>query len=62
MFYVIMLYVPDIDECAAGTSSCDANAECINNNGSYTCSCKPGYHVDGKNCEGQSFIRKMKIV
>ncbi|KAL9953458.1 hypothetical protein ACROYT_G040880 [Oculina patagonica] len=41
----------DIDECAAGTHSCDSNAECINTKGSYNCICKPGYHGDGKNCE-----------
>ena len=49
-----MLYVSDIDECDTGTSSCDGNAECINTNGSYTCSCKPGYNGDGKNWEGAS--------
>ncbi|KAL9953459.1 hypothetical protein ACROYT_G040881 [Oculina patagonica] len=41
----------DIDECAAGTHSCDANAECTNTKGSYNCTCKPGYHGDGRNCE-----------
>ncbi|KAL9953461.1 hypothetical protein ACROYT_G040883 [Oculina patagonica] len=41
----------DIDECAARTHSCDANAECINTKGSYNCTCKPGYHGDGKNCK-----------
>ena len=42
----------DIDECAAGTFSCHADAECINSEGSYSCSCKHGYSGDGKNCEG----------
>lgn len=42
----------DIDECAAGISSCDVNADCVNTKGSYGCSCKAGYHGDGKNCEG----------
>ena len=55
------MYVSDIDKCAAGTYNCDANAECINTSGSYTCSCKTGYHGDGENCEGQSFIRRIKI-
>ena len=45
----------DIDECAAGTSSCDTNAECVNTKGSYNCICKPGYHGDGIICEGQFF-------
>ncbi|KAL9953464.1 hypothetical protein ACROYT_G040886 [Oculina patagonica] len=41
----------DIDECAEGTHSCDANAECINTKGSYNCTCKPGYLGDGRKCE-----------
>lgn len=43
----------DVDECGAGTFSCDADAECINTKGSYNCSCKPGYQGDGKTCEGE---------
>ena len=42
----------DIDECAEGISTCDADAECVNTNGSYNCSCNPGYYGDGTNCEG----------
>ena len=42
----------DIDECAEGTFSCAADAECINTEGSYNCSCRPGYYGDGANCEG----------
>ena len=29
---------------------CDANADCINNEGSYTCSCRPGFSGDGRSC------------
>ena len=47
-----MLIFSDIDECAAGTASCDDDADCINSEGSYTCSCRPGYTGDGKHCEG----------
>ena len=31
---------PDIDECAAAENNvCDDNAECLNSDGSYTCTC-----------------------
>lgn len=43
----------DIDECVSGTSDCNADADCSNTQGSYTCSCKPGYTGDGKNCSGE---------
>lgn len=47
------IFFTDIDECAAGTFGCDANAECINTKGSYNCFCKAGYQGDGKTCEGK---------
>ena len=42
----------DIDECAGGTDGC-AHI-CINEVGSYTCSCNLGYRIerDGHKCEG----------
>ncbi|GCC29611.1 hypothetical protein chiPu_0008054 [Chiloscyllium punctatum] len=39
----------DLDECALG-SDCDTKSECINTVGSYTCTCRPPYTGDGKNC------------
>lgn len=44
--------IVDIDECSVGLSKCDANAICYNTAGSYTCSCKPGLHGDGRMCYG----------
>ena len=44
---------PDIDECTAGTDKCDFNADCSNTDGSYSCSCKPGYLGDGLTCTGE---------
>ena len=29
------------------------NTECTNTDGSYTCSCTPGYSGDGMNCSGE---------
>ena len=33
----------DIDECVEGTSLC--SHICLNNNGSYSCTCRPGYYL-----------------
>ena len=43
----------DIDECTAGFSDCDVDAVCTNTEGSYYCSCKPGFTGDGKDCTGE---------
>ncbi|XP_068737583.1 uromodulin-like isoform X1 [Montipora capricornis] len=40
----------DIDECLVENHTCSSDAECINANGSYNCSCKAGYVGDGRNC------------
>ena len=46
------LYSSDHDECAVGSSGCDH--VCSNTNGSFSCSCHPGYFLDsdGKTCRG----------
>ena len=48
------LYSTDDDECAAVSGRCDH--VCSNTNGSFTCSCHPGYFLDsdGKTCRGRS--------
>ncbi|XP_078495750.1 uncharacterized protein LOC104266824 [Ciona intestinalis] len=40
----------DVNECTAGTSNCHANANCMNTNGSFTCTCKTGFTGDGVTC------------
>ena len=35
-------------------SKCDENANCTNTDGSYNCSCNPGYEGDGFNCTGNN--------
>lgn len=37
----------DIDECEKGIAQCDENSECSNTPGSYHCSCKRGYKLNG---------------
>ena len=43
----------DIDECLRGSHSCDRNAMCMNTDGSFTCSCYPGFTGDGRSCSKQ---------
>jgi len=42
----------DIDECRDSMDACDANANCQNTWGSFSCSCKAGFIGDGKSCSG----------
>ncbi|XP_066023290.1 uncharacterized protein [Pocillopora verrucosa] len=42
--------IEDADECNASIPVCDANADCKNTLGSYSCSCKAGFLGDGKTC------------
>ena len=36
---------------------CHANAECMDTDGSFTCSCREGFTGDGINCTGQQIIQ-----
>lgn len=42
----------DINECSTGNNSCEQ--VCVNNIGSYTCDCNPGFQLDNNsyNCSG----------
>ena len=42
----------DVDECLQNSNDCDANANCTNTEGSYTCECLGGYTGNGRNCSG----------
>merc|ERR1712136_193707 len=45
----------DIDECGSeADNNCDANANCSNKPGSFTCTCKEGFKGDGIECNGAS--------
>lgn len=44
----------DRNECEEGTDNCNANAICINTEGSFECACSPGFTGDGINCRKES--------
>ena len=46
------LYFLDIDECAMKTDNCSLNATCNNTEGSFNCTCKPGFTGNGFSCTG----------
>ena len=39
-----------MDECSANLPVCHNNANCVNNIGSYSCTCHVNYYGDGKYC------------
>ena len=47
---LFFLCFTDADDCAYGSHDCDVNADCNNIMGSFTCTCKPTYFGNGKNC------------
>ena len=55
------LFSLDIDECSTNSHSCDVNAVCSNNVGSYACACKAGFTGDGNTCTGESFKSNVNI-
>ena len=67
IYFILFL---DVDECSLGTFNCSAGGMCINTEGSYNCSCSPGYSGDGQLCTGEisfSFVtletkRKLGLV
>ena len=39
-------HISDLNECETGKHNCDANADCSNNDGSFSYKCKAGYSGD----------------
>ena len=60
----LLFYIPvyclssDINECTNATHNCDDNATCTNLDGSFNCTCDPGYMGNGIYCEGNNFIQE----
>lgn len=46
---IVLHFSSDVDECAVGKHDCDANAECINEEGGYSCECGDGFFGNGTN-------------
>jgi hypothetical protein len=46
-YFPTLIFLADIDECQNATLSLCVQ-KCTNYNGSYECSCEPGYEGDGK--------------
>ena len=44
----------DIDECLEGVHNCFSSDNCVNSNGSFSCTCPAGYtlDMDGYSCTG----------
>ena len=57
--HLIAIYfiLSDINECTAGvdTNNCSSNAFCTNNEGSFSCQCRPGFTGDGYTCKGLQY-------
>ena len=52
----------NIDECSAGSHTCDQNAECLDLFGSYACTCNYGFEGNGTVCtEGASILSVIKL-
>ena len=54
----------DADECLNNSHNCSENATCTNIEGSFNCSCKPGYIGNGHNCSGWflEFLSRFPLV
>ena len=48
-----ILSISDIDECTRNRNPCDENADCLNNDGSFSCVCKKGFTGNGTDCLGK---------
>jgi len=50
LLFYFKFYHLDIDECTAGTDTCDTDATCTNTAGDYECDCNTGYSGTGFEC------------
>ena len=52
--FLTLVYFSDIDECSSIQNPCENGATCVDNDGSYTCSCLAGY--EGPNCQDSKIL------
>ena len=43
----------DVNECELETYPCSLNANCMDTDGSFNCTCSDGFEGDGFNCTGE---------
>ena len=55
------MHSTDVDECS-GENECHGNATCVNNIGSYNCSCKTGFTGNGTYCQGTMNCIKFRLL
>ena len=55
--FLVVVDCADIDECAVNNGGCSLNADCVNTNGSFNCSCKNNFYGDGHVCFGITIAR-----
>ena len=57
--------ISDNNECESDPKICGSNSVCINNEGSYKCSCQSGFkktRADGKNCTGKKAVEPFIVL
>ena len=40
----------DVNECSVAQDNCEQHADCINNDGSFSCDCQPGFVKQANKC------------
>ena len=58
----LLQFYLDVNECLSERHDCDVNADCINTEGGYNCSCREGFMGNGTHCSGIINTRKMVII
>ena len=50
----------DINECSEVLHNCDMNADCVDTDGSFTCTCREGFGGNGVTCTSQEAVSGMQ--
>ena len=53
IIFVMIVLFSDVDECLSDSQNdCAESADCINEEGSYSCQCQEGFTGNGRTCSG----------